>query len=70
MFLGYISTTPAPETAAEVPLTLMLSPKCASPKISSQSEIVNDVPPPPDAVLSSASSAATASHDQLSRAAQ
>jgi hypothetical protein len=35
--------------------------------MSSQSEIVNDVPPPPEAVLSSSSSAATASHDQLSR---
>jgi len=48
----------------------MLSPRWQSPRISSQSEIVNDVPPPPDAVLSSSSRDETASHDQLSSAAQ
>jgi hypothetical protein len=47
-----------------IPLTLMLSPRCASPRMSSQPEIVNDVPPPPEAVLSSSSRAATASHNQ------
>ncbi len=29
------------------PLTLMLSPKCASPSMASQFEMVSDVPPPP-----------------------
>lgn len=48
------------------PLTLMLSPRWQSPRMASQSEIVNDVPPPPDAVVSSASRDETASHDQLS----
>lgn len=30
-----------------VPFTLMLSPRCASVRISSQSEMVSEVPPPP-----------------------
>jgi hypothetical protein len=47
-----------------IPLTLMLSPRCASPSMSSHPEMVNDVPPPPDAVLSSSSRAATASQNQ------
>lgn len=42
-----------------VPLTDMLSPKCASPRISPQSEIVRDVPPPPLEVSSLGSSADT-----------
>lgn len=48
----------------------MLSPICASPKMSCALEIVNDVPPPPDTVLSRSSRAATASYDQPSRAVQ
>jgi hypothetical protein len=51
-------------------LTLMLSPMCASPRISCASEIVNDVPPPPEAVLSRSSRAVTASHGQPSRKVQ
>lgn len=31
----------------EIPFTLMLSPRCASVRMSSQFEMVNDVPPPP-----------------------
>lgn len=43
------------------PLTLMLSPRCASPRISSAPEMVSDVPPPPLAESSSFSSLETAS---------
>ncbi len=48
-----------------LPLTLMLSPRVASPKMSCASAIVNDVPPPPLAVVSSSSRAETADQDQL-----
>lgn len=38
---------PAEMEEGSEPLTLMLSPKWASPSMSSQFEIVRDVPPPP-----------------------
>lgn len=43
-----------------VPLILMLSPRWASVRISSQSEMVREVPPPPDEVSSWDSRAVTA----------
>lgn len=43
-----------------IPFTHILSPRCASVRISSQSDIVNDVPPPPLAVVSRGSSDVTA----------
>ena len=45
---------------AGVPLMLMLSPKWASVRISAQSEIVSEVPPPPAAVSSCFSRRVTA----------
>lgn len=47
----------------DIPLTLMLSPKCASERISSQSEMVSDVPPPPLNEVSRGSRAVTAAQE-------
>ena len=44
---------------------LMLSPKCASVRISAQSEIVSEVPPPPAAVSSCFSRRVTAGYVSL-----
>lgn len=44
-----------------VPFTLRLSPRCASVRISSQSEMVSDVPPPPPDEVSRGSRDVTAS---------
>lgn len=41
-------------------MTLILSPKCASPRISAQSPMVSDVPPPPLALVSRGSRDVTA----------
>jgi len=43
-----------------IPFIHILSPKCASPRMSPASPIVNEVPFPPPSVLSSDSSAVTA----------
>lgn len=48
------------ETEANAPLMLMLSPKWASVRISAQSEMVSEVPPPPAAVSSCFSRRVTA----------
>lgn len=50
---------------AGVPLMLMLSPKWASVRISAQSEIVIEVPPPPAAVSSCFSRRVTAGYVSL-----
>ena len=46
----------------QVPFVLILSPKWASVRMSAQSEIVREVPPPPAAVSSWASRAVTAGY--------
>lgn len=43
-----------------LPFTAMLSPRCASVRISSQSAMVNDVPPPPPDEVSRGSREVTA----------
>lgn len=48
-----------------LPFTLMLSPKCASVRISSQSAMVNDVPPPPPDEMSRGSREVTAAGGPL-----
>lgn len=52
-------------TVKQVPLMLMLSPKWASVRISAQSEIVIEVPPPPAAVSSCFSRRVTAGYVSL-----
>ena len=48
------------ETEADAPFMLILSPKWASVRISAQSEMVSEVPPPPAAVSSCFSRRVTA----------
>lgn len=50
-----------------LPFTLMLSPRCASVRISAQSEIVREVPPPPLALVSRGSRDVTAGEQSVSR---
>lgn len=50
---------------SKIPFTAILSPRCASVRISSQSEMVSDVPPPPLDEVSMGSKAVTASKTTL-----